>query len=129
MPYAEGVPDDVDALIAACIESVEQVEILLLLRGTRRRTWGIDELSRQLRRTPHSVRLRLRSLIAHGLVALEDGRARYAAASSIDRAVRMLATMYRQRRTALIDRIFTERPDPMRSFADAFRLRDDADDC
>jgi len=129
MPRFQGLPDDVDALIESCIESVEQVEILLLLRSTRRRAWAIEELSRQLRRTPHSIRLRARSLIDHGLVNLEDGRLRYAAPRRNDDAVSALATLYQQRRAAVIDRIFAERSDPLQSFADAFRLRDPGDDC
>lgn len=128
MAHSQGLPDDVEALITACIESVEQIEILLLLRGGPHRPWSVDELSRQLRSSPHSVSLRVRPLVEHGLATMTGKLVRYAASPRDDGAVAALAGIYRLRRTAIIDRIFADRPDPMQSFADAFCWLDEPDD-
>jgi len=48
---------------------------------------------------------------------------RYAASDADDRLVQRLAEVYEERRPAVIDRIFSLR-DPMRSFANAFRLKE-----
>ena len=116
-------PSDVESFIAYCIDSVEQVDVLLLLASQPGMEWTIDDLSRDLRSSRRSVALRLSSLVGHGLVARDGMSFRYAASPEDDALVKRLANVYEERRTAVIERIFKERPDPMRSFADAFRIR------
>src|SRR5579884_1936787 len=116
-------PSDVESFIAYCIDSVEQVDVLLLLASRPGEPRTIDDLSRDLRSSRRSVALRLSSLVAHGLVARDGMSFRYAASAEDDALVKRLANVYEQRRSAVIERIFKERPDPMRSFADAFRLK------
>lgn len=128
MPRSQRLPLDVEAFISDCIQSVEEIEILLLLCSARDRHWTPRQLSAQLRRTEHSVVLRVQSLVASGLVAMEQGKISYVASPAEDDRVRQLAAIYEQRRAAVIDYIFAERPDPMKSFADAFRMRRDDDD-
>jgi hypothetical protein len=125
MPERKPLPSDVESFISYCIDSVEQVEVLLLLSATRDRQWTIDELSTHLRSSSHAVSLRLASLVAHRLVARVGVSFAYAASPGDDALVQRLAALYAERRTAVIERIFIEPKDPMRSFADAFRLRDE----
>lgn len=128
MPRSQRLPRDVEAFITDCIQSVEQIDILLLLSATRDRAWTPGQLSAQLRRSEHSVVLRIHSLIANGLVAMENGKVCYVAPPSEDERVRQLGEIYEQRRAAVIGCIFGERSDPMKTFADAFRVRRDDDD-
>ncbi|HTX03259.1 MAG TPA: hypothetical protein VMD07_06225 [Candidatus Acidoferrales bacterium] len=128
MPESQAFPSDVESFIAYCIDSVEQVEVLLLMRVHAERSWTIAELSEHLRSSRRSVGLRLGSLVAHGLVARDGMSFRYAAADDDDALVERLGAVYDERRSAVIDRIFSERRDPMRQFADAFRLREDHSD-
>jgi len=120
-------PSDVETFIAYCIDSVEQVEVLLLLSSTRERGWTMNEISAHLRSSVRSVGLRLGSLVAHGLVRRDGMTFQYAASESDDRLVQRLAQVYAERKSAVIDRIFNL-GDPMRSFANAFRLREQETD-
>ena len=122
MPRSHALPSDVESFISYCIDSVEQVDILLLLSAHRERDWTIDEISDQLRSSARSVGLRLGSLVAHGLAARSGMSFRYAASPSDDALVQRLARVYEERRSAVINGIFSEHRDPMRSFADAFRF-------
>lgn len=128
MPRQQPFPSDLESFIARCIDSVEQVEILLLVREQPERRWTIDEISRHLRSTPHSVALRLAQLQDRGLVSRSgDDSFSYSARSHVDALVERLADAYRERRTSVIERIFSQR-DAIQSFADAFRLRPDPDE-
>jgi len=128
MPESHAFPSDVESFIAYCIDSVEQVEILLLLSSAPEKHWTLDAISQHLRSSRRSVTLRVNSLIAHGLVAQDDASFHYAASSDDDVLVKRLAAVYEERRTAVIDRIFAEQHDPMRSFADAFRFKEGESD-
>ena len=128
MPESQAFPSDVESFIAYCINSVEQVEILLLLRAHAERRWTIAELSEHLRSSKRSVGLRVTSLVAHGLVARDGTSFRYSANAEDDALVQRLGAVYEERRTAVIDRIFSEGRDPLQRFADAFRFREDVTD-
>lgn len=128
MPDPRPFPREVERFISSCIDSVEQVEILLLLSSEPERQWTLDEIRQQLRSSRRSVALRLSSLVDHHLVARHNGDFQYAASPDDDALVKRLAAVYGERRTAVINRIFTEPRDAMRTFADAFRLKDTDDD-
>lgn len=127
MPRQQPFPSDVDSFIAQFIDSVGQVEILLLVRTQRDRQWTVDEISRQLRSTPHSVSLRLAQLEERGLVMRSEEGFAYAARPKVDELVERLARAYDERRTSVIERIFSRR-DAIQSFADAFRIRPEPDE-
>lgn len=121
---AGSLPDRVARFISEYIDSVEQLEALLLLRG-QARTWSADELGDTLRTLPESVELRLRGLLDRRLVEREGAGWRLAAGTDV-RLVDDVAACWRSRRVAVIARIFAEpEDDPVREFADAFRLRKD----
>ncbi len=125
MPSQQPFPSDVESFIASCIDSVEQIEILLLMRAHASRRWSAEEISRDLRSSSHSIRLRLQQLVAHGLASRDEHGYAYAASHHADKLVERLADAYRERRTAVIERIFSGRKEAMQSFADAFRIRDE----
>lgn len=129
MSKPHDLPGEIARFIADCIDSVEQIDILLLLRAAPARRWSSDELSRHLRSSVASVNLRLTALVARGLAVQDRGLVRYSARGADDALIARLAAAYSERRPAVIDRIFAERDDPMQSFADAFRLRPENDDC
>lgn len=110
------------------INSVEQIEVLLILRANPERVWTVDEISAIMRSTPNSIRARLRSLAAKKLSAeVSDEGFRYAASGRLDAMVEVLAEEYGRRRFSVIELVFS-RPDAARQFADAFRLRDEEDE-
>ncbi|WNG32920.1 hypothetical protein F0U61_04295 [Archangium violaceum] len=119
-------------LIAENIDSVEQLEILLLLFQHPQRTWNAESVARELRVSALSAGERLEDLNYDGLVARVDGSAgeyRYGPETpALDEAVRGLATAYAERRVTVINLIFSKPVDKIRTFADAFRLRKKGDD-
>lgn len=110
------------AFIHAHIHSVEQLEVLLLLRRERLRGFTGEEIARELRIHPASANDRLADLCERHLAVIEGARTFYGATGELDQLVGALATAYGDARVAVIQTIFT-RPDPLRSFADAFKLR------
>ncbi len=126
------IPGDVLRFINANIESVGQLELLLLIRDGRDRDWSAVEASRALASSPESTALRLADLDDHGLVARREGpdgaRYRYRPSSpAVDATIGALADAYARRRTTVIKLIFSQPNERVTSFADAFRLRRDGD--
>lgn len=113
------------AFVNKFINSIEQIEVLLILRANPERVWTVDEISAIMRSTPNSIRSRLEALTAKKLSAAEPDRGfRYAASGRLDAMVEVLAEEYGRRRFSVIELVFT-RPDAARQFADAFRLKED----
>jgi hypothetical protein len=122
-----GIPERVRALILRDINSVEQLEALLLLRGAPDRSWSPEDVAGELRTHPHSAGLRLADLAKGRLVEeAEPGRFRYAPSTlQVARDVDALADAYAKRRVSVISAIFSKPSEAVRSFSDAFRLRGD----
>jgi hypothetical protein len=124
------IPEDVRNFLFQHIDSVEQLEVLLLLRMHADRGWSPEEVATELRTDARSVRERLDDLRGGGLLAAEpEGGLRYAPKSpALDRTVHAVAQCYETHRVAIITLIFSKPSDRIRSFADAFRLRKEEDD-
>jgi hypothetical protein len=124
-----GIPKHVERFIVDYIDSVELLEVLLLLQRTAPAVWDSDTVARELRIAPESARMRLETLRSQRLLEPVDGAApsfRYAPDSvDLDRGVRGLAETYAARRVSVITLIFSKPDDSIRSFADAFRIRKD----
>jgi hypothetical protein len=132
VPAAGSIPEivviekDVLALAAATIKSVWTLELLLLLRRDRARSWQTGQLVGELRSSDVLVRQGLESL-KHAGLAVEDaeGFYRYQAASSeMDEFARELEALYAAKRVSVVKAIMTAPNDKLRFFADAFKLKD-----
>ena len=125
------IPDNVRTLIASHINSVVQLELLLLLHAQPARARTARDISNELRVDPGWVTTQLRDLCSSGLLACQDASSpafQYAPASpAIADAVSGLAQTYATHRVTVIGLIFSKPVDPIRSFTDAFRLRKDKD--
>jgi hypothetical protein len=124
------IPDGVRELIIQHIASVAQLEVLLLAYDRRPATWDAAEVSRELRIDAGSAATILGDLAARGFLepAPESpGRYRFAAAPQLHAILPELAAAYRERRVAVITLIFSKPPDPLRQFAEAFRLKKGSD--
>jgi hypothetical protein len=98
------LPPPVRAFISAHIDSLDQLEILLLLHGSPRR-WSADEVVAELRLSPASVDRRLALLRKRRLIVQEDANIALYRFPSDDARLRasvdLLAATYRQRRVAV----------------------------
>ena len=91
-----GIPDDVVTFLTDRIDSVEQLEVLLLLQQTPETAWTGESVARHLYREPTSVGRRLGVLRLQGLLQATEGdepRFRYAPSSgALAETVARLAT-------------------------------------
>lgn len=122
------LPPEVVDFLARHIDSVEQLETLLLLHGEPARGWNASEAAQALYRRPESIGRRLAILHLQGLLAVSHDEPepcfRYAPGETdTDAAVRALAEAYRERRTSVVTLIASRPMDNVRAFADAFRIR------
>jgi hypothetical protein len=115
---------DVRAFIHAHIHSVEQLEVLLLLRRERARSFTGKEIANELRIHPDSAEQRLSDLEDRGLAGRDGERFSYAPANGeLERCVNGLAAAYADARVSVIQTIFSKPQDPLKNFADAFKLK------
>lgn len=121
------VSPDVARFISEHIDAAEQLEILLLLHREAGKQWTARDVSQAIYTVPASATLRLEALAASGFAASTGGADpsyRFAPRTEQQRRqVESLAEAYRKDRVAVIKLIFSKPPDPVQSFADAFRLR------
>lgn len=118
-------------LIADHIDSVEQLEILLLLYQHPERSWSAESVARELRISPMSAGDRLKDMTRSSILSKvpgTEGEYRYTPDPQMGEAVAGLAAAYSERRVTVINLIFSKPVDKIRTFADAFRLRRDDDD-
>ena len=119
------LPRNVRRFIADHINSVEQLEVLLLLRRTPDRSLTPVEIAKSISTTPASIEVRLRDLVRSELVAAEGEGFRFADDARRREALAELADCYAKLRVRVITEIFSQPSEAVRSFSDAFRLRDD----
>lgn len=121
------IPDEVLRFTRSTIKSVWTLDVLLLMRRGRARTWPLDELARELRGNRTLVHDVLLVLAKAGLVeADEEGDYRYRPATEeADAVVGELERVYIERPLALIREIVSAPNEKIQSFADAFRLKKD----
>jgi hypothetical protein len=119
-----GVPAPVRRFIAGHIESVGQLEVLLLLRAAADKEWTTDEVARAVVTQPASAAGWLEQLAGDGLVSMAGERFRYSPPSGdVERAIDELAESYAKYRVAVIGLIFSKPSERVRDFPEAFRLK------
>lgn len=121
------LPADVTNFIDVHINSVEQLEILLLLRSAPAVDWSARRVSDALRTNELSAAGRLADLATRGILVATGETPilyRYAPAShGLDKTVAALAAAYVDFRFRVIDAILAKPNEYVRVYADAFRIR------
>lgn len=132
MPRHKASHPEVAALLSQHISSVEELEILLLLRRQPDRSWDATAVAEELRTSPSSAANRLGELCSGGLIQeseSSDHGFRYGPASpAVRAAVDQLAELYAEAPFRVIDMIFAKPIANLRVYADAFRYRKDDPD-
>jgi hypothetical protein len=124
-------PEDIQKFIIDHINSLEQLEALLLLKNSADKAWSAEDVSRVLFTQPQSAEGRLKDLTARGFVevtAPAPGSStttyRYKPATpEVHALIERLGESYKERRISVINLIFSKPIDKIRTFSDAFRLR------
>jgi hypothetical protein len=116
--------EELTLFIRGTIRSVWALESLLLVRRDAERTWTSETLARELRGNVKLASDVLAGLETAGLVTRRgEGFVYSPAAPPLDELAARLEQTYRQRPVAVINAIVASRDDPVRTFADAFRIR------
>lgn len=125
------LPSRVQRFLMAHIDSIEKLEVLLLLRNRTERQWTASEVALELRITEASSAARLADLASSGLLVSDRESPvayRYSPARSDDvRDISEMAAAYSERRVTVITFIFSKPQERARGFADAFLLRKNRD--
>lgn len=116
--------EELKRFVASHVDTVEQLEVLLLLQRHAAEVWTPQRVSTELRTSLMSATMRLERLCATGLCEeLEGGVRLRPAEPSVERAIRLVTAAYRDRRVSLIALIYSRPPAGVQAFADAFRLK------
>jgi hypothetical protein len=123
----KALPDDVIRFLNRHIDSVEQLEVLLLLHRSVESDWTAEMVAAALYTHPASAGRRLAALCDDGLIVLSPshpGAFRYLPdRSGTGEMIATLADTYRERRVAVVTAIASKPMENVRAFSDAFRLR------
>lgn len=120
------LPREVRAFLHSCIESIEQLELLMLLRGSQGGRTARD-VAAVLRVPVPKARHDLETLAARGLLEVrvaEETSYRYGPKSpDLGRYCDLLAEYYVTARQTVFEFIATESRLSIKRFADAFKFR------
>lgn len=126
-----GISTRVQNFLADHIESVLDLEVLLLLRDRPDRSWTAAELAQDLRIDPGWAGSQLAKLASSNILkrdSADSGQYRYAPASpGMDAVIADVANAYASHRVTMIGLIFSRPTSTLKSFADAFRIRKEPD--
>jgi predicted ArsR family transcriptional regulator len=121
-----GLPPDLRVFLHTCIESIEQVELLLLMRGSERMRTA-REIASELRVSVAVARREVETLAARGLLEVRVGEEiayRYRPKSEdLARYCDLLAQYYITSRQAVLRFVADESRLSIKKFSDAFKLR------
>jgi hypothetical protein len=118
---------DILEFAGASFRSVWALELLLMLRRTRDRSWGDSEILKELRSSQVAVVEALHNLIAAGLVVEEEGaRYRYNASGRLEDMIAELAQLYALKPAVVMRQIVNSPSNAkLQILSDAFRIKDE----
>ncbi|HEX3704946.1 MAG TPA: hypothetical protein VHU82_16575 [Vicinamibacterales bacterium] len=131
---ADDIPRPVRRFLARCVDTVEQLEIILLLQRHPERSWNALEVGEALGLDHRAVARDLEQLGTRDLLDVRlgaDVRYRFSpGAPEAAAAAQRAAEAYRVSRGAVLAFVTAGRYRSLQDFSDAFRLtEDDDDDC
>jgi len=120
------IPEVVRQLITDRIDSIPELEAILLLRQYRTRLWSVEDAGKRLYVSPTVAAHVVGILTERGFFARIDEHYQYAPNSpELEAAVDLLAVTYSEHLIAVTNFIHAKPSASVRLFAQAFRLRKD----
>jgi DNA-binding MarR family transcriptional regulator len=117
------IDDEVVSFVQAAIASICALELLILLRRNRQKSYSIEDLVRELRSSDLAVTQALERLIQAGFVAETPPGYIYRQESArLDAICERLESEYAHKPMRIIRAILEAPNEKLRVFADAFRL-------
>jgi hypothetical protein len=129
---ADRIPEHLVDLLSASIESPARLEVLLLLRRAAPRSFTAKAASKLLHVAESSAERELALLCGRGFLAVKVGSdlnyAYQPMSPELDAHVGAIAKLYDERRADVRALLRREVLDPVRAFAEAFRIVKKGDD-
>ncbi|HWO43668.1 MAG TPA: hypothetical protein VNO43_17910 [Candidatus Eisenbacteria bacterium] len=129
MSYNNIIPEEVARFILHHIDSVAQMEAILLLRSNPVKEWSVEELAKRLYISEEQTEGVVSSLCARGIfVAILTGPPRYRyepASKELDEMIERVAEVYSKHLVPVTNLIHSKPATRVQEFADAFKLRKD----
>lgn len=124
---SDSFPPDVRRFILENLNSIDQLEMLLLLRNEPQRVWRPEEVSAELYTHPDAAQQRLKDLVnTKAVIEDESGAYRYhPMTAEMAQTIDSLEQLYKRRRVTVINLIYSKSAPGVQAFADAFQLRKD----
>jgi predicted transcriptional regulator len=123
------IPEDVKRFLLASIDSISQLEALLLLRASPKETHTVESMAERLYISPRDAGTVLAKLLQRGLIRMEDGQRRRfwydAGNGEVARIVDRLADVYAKYLIPVTNFIHQKSRRSIQDFADAFKLKQD----
>jgi hypothetical protein len=116
------IPDDVRDFILRNIDSIAQLEALLLLHANKGETWDVARTASRLYATEEEITEVLTHLCAAELLSNKDGLYRFDCDPAMQGLVDRLAEVYRRQLIPVTNTIHAK-PRRIREFANAFKIR------
>ncbi len=120
----DAIPDDVRDFISRHIDSIAQLEALLLLRANPETGRDVAYVAARLYSNDEEISKVLTRLSEDGLLSYQGGLYRYESAAEMEESVRRLAETYR-RHLIPVTNVIHAKSRRIREFADAFKIRKD----
>ena len=121
----ELIPEDVREFILKCIDSIAQLEALLLLRHEPATNWSAGRIAKRLYIEENDAKAVLDRLSSEGLIVVSDGDYRFNGEAREQKDfVDRLAILYAHHLIPVTNLVHAK-PSGLRAFAAAFKLRKD----
>jgi hypothetical protein len=120
---SSAIPDNVKRLLAERIDSVPELEAVLLLREHPEHAWTPTEAGQRLYVSTTVAAHVLAKLEKHGFISGSETGYRYAPSDELGKDVDKLADTYAHHLVEVTRMIHTKPAASVRQFADAFRFR------
>jgi DNA-binding GntR family transcriptional regulator len=120
----EPFPDDVRDYILNHIDSIAQLEALLLLRAHPDESWDVVKMARRLYVSEPEVSDALGRLVSNGIVSFEEDSFAYQPSPEMRDLIERVTATYRRHLIAVTNLIHSK-PSRIHQFADAFKFRRD----
>lgn len=120
------LPLDVKSFLIDQIDSVANLELLLMLFNNRSREWNAEGVSKEMRSNTHSAANQLEQLFVKGFLTVSSSKFyQYKPTQDLDEKVSRLAEVYKEMPVAVVTCIYEKPSDKLKGFANAFKFKKD----
>jgi hypothetical protein len=119
---SESIPDDVREFVQEHVDSIAQLEALLLLRRESSAPWDATTVAKRLFIPDQDAAEVLRELLARGFLKFDGKSFQYRCSTEVDTLVGSVADVY-ARQLIPMTHLIHNKSNRIREFANAFKLR------